>query len=133
MKTPHIKKMVAKILKDLPRYAMTREDKMWGLKKLSVGAYADISDLDKILTEALTELEAETVPSSTFVEETKEAYHSGYLSGVAEKERAVEAERERIKNVTVGKEIVVTDGDGNKETVIRVSNLLQALTPKQTN
>lgn len=43
------------------------------------------------------------------------------------KEEIIKNERERIKAYLRGKEIVVTDGDGNKETVIRVGNFLAAL------
>jgi hypothetical protein len=44
-----------------------------------------------------------------------------------EVEMEVKRERERIKNYLRGKEIVATDADGNKETMIRVGNFLAAL------
>lgn len=123
MATPNTHSRVEEIVAEFEKKFAEIEADWNDDKKAYVYPLSQMSDW---LRTTLTELEVETVPSSTFVEETKEAYHSGYLSGVAEKKRAVVAERERIIEVTT-----------NSHKAFMVPQTIERwkafITPKQTN
>lgn len=94
MNTPKdVEEMVNKILDELPRYAMTREDKMWGLEKLSNGAYADISDLDEILTETLKESEDDIRLLTEEIEHLRKDVENARQETLKEAVKAIEGEK----------------------------------------
>lgn len=61
MKDTDVEEIVDTVLSKLPRYCLTKNDGEWGLKRIEQGAYADVSDLDEILREALKQAEARGV------------------------------------------------------------------------